>query len=164
MATGPRPESPHGPQAPLRQCGATTRLPDSRYGRKNYCPRCDARLPDEPADRGGGLVLALVLGGITVFGILVLGAGVAVWLVAKRPAAVPAAAVAQAPPQPEPLPAGPAGPLPAGPPAANLDPLPPPMFDPPGPRARPGRPAGARPSSARPARRGHRPRGPLPAS
>src|SRR3954468_21472568 len=111
------------------ECGATTRLPDSRCGRKNYCPRCDARLPDEPAAGGGGLLLALVLGGITVFGLLVLGAGLAVWAFAKRPAAAPGAVVPQGPAQAAPAPV-PRGPAPAEPPPERLDPLPPPLFDP----------------------------------
>ena len=72
------------------ECGAVTRLPDTRYDRKNYCPRCDARLPDEPTGGGGGgLVIALVLGGVALAGLCVVGAGVVFWLLADRPAAGP---------------------------------------------------------------------------
>lgn len=68
------------------ECGATTTLPDNRADRKNYCPRCDARLPDRPLRRGGGgstaLIVGLVLGVILLVGGGLVGLGLLFWFLA----------------------------------------------------------------------------------
>src|SRR5262249_61180840 len=45
------------------ECNATVKLADDRLGKRNYCPRCDARLPTAAVHRNTGLVLGLMAGG-----------------------------------------------------------------------------------------------------
>jgi hypothetical protein len=118
------------------ECGTNVRLPDERRGRKNYCPRCDARLP-EPTSGGAGLVIALVIGGIVLAVLAVVGIGVAAWLVLAVPAGAgnqvaPAPAMVAEPNDARAEPMKPDVNVPAGPRKddPNLDPglEPPPKF------------------------------------
>src|SRR5262245_14927484 len=92
------------------ECGASVNLPDSRLDKKNYCPRCDARLPNRPGRGGGGvgLVIALVLGA-GLLGVLgIAGVGALFWFlgrdVAPQPPMVAQAGGPVAPDNPEPVP------------------------------------------------------------
>jgi hypothetical protein len=80
------------------ECGATVNLPGHRLDKKNYCPRCDARLPNRPVGSGTGvgLILALVIG-ICVLGVLgIVGISVLIWYLAADAAPKPVV-VAQGP-------------------------------------------------------------------
>ncbi|HJZ90470.1 MAG TPA: hypothetical protein VKE40_06325 [Gemmataceae bacterium] len=74
------------------ECNATVKLADDRLGKRNYCPRCDARLPTAAVHRNTGLVLGLMAGGFVFIALAVIGLGIGAWysiVKAPPPAAAP---------------------------------------------------------------------------
>src|SRR5262249_22420902 len=66
------------------ECNATVRLADERLGKRNYCPRCDAKLPTAAVHRNTGLALGLIAGGFVAVALAVVGAGIAAWYFAAK--------------------------------------------------------------------------------
>jgi uncharacterized paraquat-inducible protein A len=89
---------------PLRakcpECGFVATVPATRAADKNFCPRCDARLP-RPT-RGSSALLVVGIVGAAVAVLCLIPAGlVFAWLgLRDRPAAAPVAAADTAPVKP----------------------------------------------------------------
>jgi hypothetical protein len=73
------------------ECDATVKLADDRLGKRNYCPRCDAKLPTAAVHRNAGLVLGLMAGAFVFVAVAAVGLGIGAWYFIVQAPPAPAA-------------------------------------------------------------------------